>query len=154
MPASPPSDIPPVPDDFLVQNSDAIDAKAIMEEIRRRVEDKKAAGLYRGVPRIALDTPPPPGADRRLEERLALLQTYARVSLEGEPISSHRPVLGKIIVGWKKFTRFWVRRYTDTIFLRQQAHNEEVAAVLDDMAGEIRELRERLKALEESKGGE
>ena len=63
-------------------------------------------------------------------------------------------MLGKIIVGWKKFTRFWVRRYTDAIFLRQQAHNEEVAAVLADMAEEIRELRRRLKELEDSKGGE
>lgn len=140
---SPP--IPPLPDDFLVASSPAIDVQAIMAEIRQRIAEKQQAGLYRGLPRLALDTPPPPGAVRRMEERLALLRAYARPSLEGEPIASHRPVVGRLVVAWKKFTRFWVRRYTDTVFLRQQMFNEEVASLLEEAMAELRSLREQIE---------
>jgi hypothetical protein len=138
--------IPPLPDDFLVESSDVIDAQEVMATIRRRIAEKQQAGLYRGVPRLALDTPPPPGAVRRLEERLALLTTYARPLLEGETISSHRPLVGKIVVGWKRFTRFWIRRYTDTIFLRQQMFNEEVSHLLLELTEEVRALREEIES--------
>ncbi len=133
--------IEPVPDDFLAQNSEAIDARAIMETVRRRVAEKQRAGVYRGLPRLALQTPPPPGASRRADERLALVQMWARQSLEGEPISSHRPIVGRFVVAWKRFTRFWIRRYTDSLFLRQQMFNEEVAALLQELSEEIRTQR-------------
>jgi hypothetical protein len=133
--------IEPVPDDFLAQNSEAIDARAIMETVRRRVAEKQRAGVYRGLPRLALQTPPPPGAARRADERLALVQMWARQSLEGEPISSHRPIVGRFVVAWKRFTRFWIRRYTDSLFLRQQMFNEEVAALLQELSEEIRTQR-------------
>jgi hypothetical protein len=132
----------PVPDDFLVANSDAIDVAAIMETIRKRIAQKQQAGLYRGLPRLALDAPPPPGAVRRAEERLALVKMCARQSLEGEPISSHRPFVGSVLVAWKRFTRFWVRRYTDPLFLRQQMFNEEVAALLEELTAEVKALRQ------------
>ncbi|MBN1478237.1 hypothetical protein JXA47_15890, partial [Candidatus Sumerlaeota bacterium] len=89
---------------------------------------------------------PPPGAVRRLEERLALLTTYARPLLEGEAISSHRPIVGRLVVAWKRFTRFWIRRYTDTIFLRQQMFNEEVSHLLQELTEEVRALREEIES--------
>jgi hypothetical protein len=141
-----PPQIPPLPDNFLLQSTDAINAQEIMAKIRRRIAEKQQAGLYRGLPRLALDTPPPPGAARRVEERLALLHSYARPNLEGEPIASHRPLVGKFIVKFKKFMRFWVRRYTDTIFLRQQMYNDEVAALLEEAMAEIKALRQELES--------
>lgn len=139
IPHQPP--IEPVPDDFLVESNEAIDAKAIVETIRQRVAEKQRAGVYRGLPRLALETPPPQGVGRRAEVRLALVQMYARQSLEGDPITSHRPVIGRLIVPWKRFTRFWIRRYTDALFLRQQMFNEEVASLMQDLTEEIRALR-------------
>jgi hypothetical protein len=136
--------IPPLPDDFLAQNTPAIDAQEIMATIRRRIAEKQQAGLYRGLPRLALDTPPPPGAVRRVEERLALLKMYARHDLAGPPISSHRRFTGWMITAWKRFTRFWIRSYSDSLFLRQQAFNEEVATLLEELTTEVKAIRERL----------
>ncbi len=133
--------IPPLPDDFLAQSSDAINAEEIMATIRRRIAEKQQAGLYRGLPRLALDTPPPPGGVRRAEERLALLHMYARGNLDGDPIASHRPVIGRFIVAAKRAARFLVRRYTDALFLRQQMFNEEMVSLLDDLTREIKEQR-------------
>lgn len=136
-------EIPPVPDDFLVRNAPDLDVEAIMAEIRARIAEKQRAGLYRGVPPLALSAPPPPGTVQRLEERLALLKMYARQNLAGAPISSHRRLLGPLITRWKRFVRFWVRSYTDALFMHQQLVNEEIVAMLEDLAREIGEIKQR-----------
>lgn len=138
------SSVPPLPDDFLADNTSAIDSKEVMAELRRRIQEKQDAGLYEGVPRLALDAPPPLGAKRRFEESIAVLEMYARHDLVGPPIRSHRPSTGWFVVKWKKFVRFWVRRYTDQIFIQQHLFNEEAIALMRDMHREIQALRSQL----------
>ncbi len=75
-------------------------------------------------------------------EDIDLLRAAATLDLQGDPIRSHRPFTGRFIIAWKKFVRFWVRKYTDSLFLRQSFFNSRVVGTLE-------QLRQRLETLEE-----
>jgi hypothetical protein len=129
-----------------------VDIEGIMHQIRRNVEEKRAANVYRddlwqGQPSLARADDP----DCSMDEHLASLRAAGRVQIEGEPITSHRPILGIFIIKYKKFWRYWTRKYTDTLFLRQSLYNSEVAATLTAMNREIRELREEVRSLRDGR---
>jgi hypothetical protein len=116
--------------------SDEIDVARIMEEIRQRVVQKQQAGIYpstlKGISSSA------PGAT---------LSSLAGLRIEGEPITSHRPMLGRYIRLFKKFSRFWVRRYTDPVFLQQSYFNSEAAREIEKLQAEVANLKEQLERL-------
>jgi hypothetical protein len=123
-----------------------VNVKAVMEEIRRRVEEKQRQNLYRDIPMNR------PGVVRERGaadgDALSALRATAGLRIEGEPITSHRPLTGSMIKGFKKFMRFWVRRYTDALFLQQSYFNSEVVNSLEEMKQEVDALKaevERLK---------
>ena len=61
--------------------------------------------------------------------------------------TSHRPMLGKIVKPVKKLTRYWARKYTDSIFLQQNYFNAEAAETMKQMHAEIEELRAEVARL-------
>jgi hypothetical protein len=69
------------------------------------------------------------------------------IDLKGEPIRSHRPVLGIAIKSFKKFTRYWVRKYTDALFLRQNWFNQESVAATDLLIRHVEELEQKVDDL-------
>ena len=71
------------------------------------------------------------------------MEAAARVDLEGEPITSHRPVTGSIIKFVKRQTRFWIRKYTDPILLRQTMFNVELLKTVRELRTELDELRQK-----------
>lgn len=131
------------------------DVAAIMNEIRRRVAEKRRAGLYNEPPLPAAMAAAAPPADSGTalspERHISAMRGAAHADLEGEPIRSHRPVTGPFIKAWKRFTRFWIRRYTDALFLRQSYFNSEATAAAEALLREVRELRREIEALREQR---
>lgn len=127
-----------------------IDVREIMARIEQRVEEKRRRGLYRDEPWLhqTIDFASLGTGERNLSDQLAMLKMASRIDLEGEPISSHRPITGQFIVWIKKWSRFWVRRYTDSIFYKQNHFNAEIVNLLTELAGQINELREEVQRLE------
>lgn len=122
-----------------------VNVKAVMEEIRRRVEEKQRQNAY---PNILMNRPGTvPGRNAGDGEGFAALRATAGLRIEGEPITSHRPLTGNIIKSFKKFMRFWVRRYTDALFLQQSYFNSEVVNSLEEMKQEVKELRAEVDRL-------
>jgi len=127
-----------------------LDVQSIMRRIRESIEAKRASGLLRDEPWLSqrLDIANLPGSARRNADRLALLQMAGRLELEGDPIRSHRPLLGPVINLVKRVSRFWIRKYTDQIFIRQAHYNAELLDILSDLVRENQRMEKRLSVLE------
>lgn len=138
-------------EECLTIDSPDIDVQQVMRRIRESIESKRAAGILREEPWLSrrLDLANLPGSARRNADKLALLQLAGRIELEGEPIKSHRPIVGPLINFVKRVTRFWTRKYTDPIFIRQGHFNSEILEILNDLVRENQELERRLDALEQ-----
>ena len=129
-----------------------VDVVAVMEEVRRRVAEKRAAGIYPPEPAGAAVRQPQAARDgedalAKVAWSLGTMRLSSRISLEGEPVRSHRPMLGAALKAWKKFTRFWIRRYTDTLFLQQSCFNTETANAVTSLHEDVRRLRAELEEL-------
>jgi hypothetical protein len=138
-------------DDGAVEIRDPeIDVDAIMNRIRASIQAKREAGILRDESWLSqrLDEQDLPGSMRESADRLALIRMAGRLDVNGDPVKSHRPIVGRVIVFLKRATRFWIRKYTDTIFTRQAHFNAEVTRLLGDLIQENRDLRARAEALE------
>jgi hypothetical protein len=127
-----------------------IDVEEIMARIRRSITEKKKTRLHRHDAFLAQ------GADllrvgdsaKNLRTRLGLLAQAARIDPEGEPISSHRPLLGPAIKWVKRVTRFWIRKYTDGLLAGQNRFNADVVSALTELHEQLQTTRaenERLR---------
>lgn len=126
----------------VVSAPEGFDVERIMAEVRQLVEKRKQERIYEE-PKSA-EARSTFGAEwvTTVGEQLDLLRAAARLELQGDPIRSHRQFTGRFIVAWKKFVRFWVRKYTDAIFLRQSFFNSQVVAAVE-------KLEQRIDALED-----
>lgn len=133
----------------------AIDVDALMARIRRSIEEKKKSRTYgqdtllsAGIDVLQLSE-----SSKSIADHLALLKYAARIDLEGEQITSHRRLMGFAIQWAKRLTRFWIRKYTDSIFTKQNHFNAELIAVLSELNQRLEELKaenERLRKQIES----
>lgn len=132
----------------IVSAPEEIDIEQLMSEIRRNVAEKRKAGIYTDE-----GLPPWTGFLRpgdvpfSLDDQIRLLEAMARPPLDGDPISSHRPVYGSLIVAAKRFFRYWTRKYTDGMFLRQQQFNGEAVATIRTLRKQVDELRAEVEEL-------
>jgi len=133
-----------------------INVDAIMTHIRGCIQAKREAGLLRDEAWLSqrLDAQDLQHSARRHADRLALVRMSGRLNLEGDPIKSHRPMLGRAIVAFKKFTRYWTRKYTDPLFTRQTHYNAEVLSLVEELLREQRTLKDRVEMLERQAHGE
>ena len=142
-------DITEKTDEFRITSApESLDTEALMAEIRARVAEKRRANIYGDEafePWTAFVQPGDPGL--AMEHRLAYLDACGRINLAGEPIKSHRPVLGRFLIATKKFTRYWVRKYTDALFMRQAHFNSEATGALKAMNEEVQFLRREVEEL-------
>jgi hypothetical protein len=125
-----------------------LDVEELMREVRHNVQLHQSKGLYeekesKMAARSAF------GAEwvTTAGEQMDLLRAVARLDLQGEEYRSHRPWLGPFIVAWKKVVRFWVRKYTDGIFLRQSFFNTQVLSALDNIQQRLDSLEEEVERL-------
>lgn len=134
----------------------AINVEDVMARIRNSIEDKKKSRVYRQDALLAQGTDlfRLGDSNKSLTDHLALLRFAARIDLEGEPVVSHRAFMGFAIKWVKQLSRFWIRKYTDSLFAKQNYFNAELIAILselnqqiEDQKAENRRLREQLEAL-------
>ena len=133
----------------------AIDVDDLMARIRKSIAEKKKSRVYRqdallsqGIDVLQLNQ-----VNKGLADHLALLKYAARIDLEGEQISSHRPLMGIVIKWAKRLTRFWIRKYTDSIFTKQNHFNAEVISVLSELNHQLEELKAENERLRKQVGG-
>jgi len=127
-----------------------IDVEEIMARIRRNISARRKTRIHRhdallaqGADLLRVGEP-----ETNLRARLGLLTQAARIDPEGEPISSHRPLVGGAIKWAKRLTRFWVRKYTDGLLARQNRFNADVASALTELHEQLEAARaenERLR---------
>lgn len=144
-------------ENFAIEIRDAaINVDDIMARIRRSIDEKKKSRVYRQDALLAqgIDVLQLSQSSKGLADHLALLKYAARIDLEGEQISSHRPFMGFAIKWAKRLTRFWIRKYTDSIFTKQNHFNAELISVLSELNHQVEELKsenERLRRENETR---
>ncbi|MGB9692196.1 MAG: hypothetical protein ACPL7D_08505 [Candidatus Sumerlaeaceae bacterium] len=133
----------------IISAPEGLDVEQLMAEVRALVQEKRASKLYDEPATGSMQARSSFGAEwvTSVGEELDLLRAAARLALEGEPIRSHRPRIGRLIIAWKKFVRFWVRKYTDAIFLRQSFFNTKVVATLERLEQRVERLENELDLL-------
>jgi hypothetical protein len=143
------TDSPEHPEEFRITSApETIDTEALMAEIRAKVAEKRRANIYGDEafePWTAFVQPGDPSL--AMGHRLAYLDGCGKIDLAGEPIKSHRPFLGRFLIATKKFTRYWVRKYTDALFMRQAHFNSEATGALKAMNEEVQFLRREVEEL-------
>lgn len=134
-----------IPDDL-----EGVDVRRLMEDIKRRAEEKRAAGLYRELPLDELEK-------MRLGERgevtiqdplheiifnVELARHFAVVS-SYYPIGARRTPLGPFILLAKKILRRFMTPYMDAVFEKQRQFNAQVLKALEVFREIIERERER-----------
>ncbi len=138
--------------------SSPVDVARIMEEIKARVAERKASGFYseEEVQRIAemeLEVHEfLPGYRDDLDHHLAILNDTWDTKTE-TPMTSHRPVVGPVIVAVKKLLRRLTAPYINMVLAQQVEFNSTLVRLLNSFAPQIRDhlqgLDQQLDQLEE-----
>jgi hypothetical protein len=123
---------------------DPIDVDAIMEDLRRRVAEKKARGLY-GVDALMADAVEDDGEPFGLEE-LERLRELAVQRVDIEVASSTKPVVGGAV---SKLKRLLVRGTSQPVYglsAQATAFNGSLLAYLSSLAREVAALERQMRA--------
>ncbi|MBU1669815.1 MAG: hypothetical protein KKF41_01745 [Actinobacteria bacterium] len=133
----------------------AIDPEALEEELRRRVEARKASGAYSHEVESALAERLPDEPDAEALPPAAALDyaaTRAMSSWEvtaAYPVATDRRLLRPFIIFAKRLARLWARIAVGPIQREQTAFNRHVATALEALRREALEERSRALAAEE-----
>jgi O-antigen chain-terminating methyltransferase len=143
-----------------------VDVARLMEEIKERVRERRAAGFYsdeevRRIAQMELEvTEALPGFREEVEQHLGALND-AWDNQRDPAISSHRPGVGRVIVAAKRSMWRALRPYTRLLLQRQSEFNTALLHLLnafvlpvrdqlrDSMAGLARKIEELSLAMHE-----
>ncbi len=130
------------------------DVKEIIKDIKNRIEEKKKAGIYINEPELEQNNKVfnHNFSSLCIDEKIEILNFLSSIDLEGEKITSHRPVLGLFIKSVKKFFRFWTRKYTDTIFSKQSQFNSETVELLTKISNDLEMLKKEMENIKKQRG--
>ncbi len=139
--------------------ADGVDVQAIMEEIRRTVERKRAEGVYDD-DRIAraerMNFQELKDEDSFFDFYMSSLHHVHLVDINDFPIRTHRGIFGKPIVLLKKTIWKLLRFYTYRMFSQQNQINGQVINALDGLNRKLNrrtaEIEARIARLEERLG--
>lgn len=136
-----------------IQDGSKIDIERIMKEIREKVKHKKQLGIYtdadiQDISRLSLEVPA--GASMSgngFSDQIAFLQNIYDFRT-GYQISSHRSLIGKLIVAVKCFFISLILKLASPVWDKSVSYNFHVLQLINSMAEEIESLKkecERLK---------
>ncbi|MBI4011869.1 MAG: class I SAM-dependent methyltransferase [Candidatus Rokubacteria bacterium] len=132
----------------------AVDVARLMEEIKERVRQRRAAGFYseeevRRIAQMELEvTEVVPGFQTEIEHHLALLNDAWDTAAE-PVITSHRKGVGRVIVALKRLLRGLTRPYITLVLARQVGFNSTLLRLLNAFVLPVRDqLREGLVSLQ------
>jgi len=139
-----------------VAEEPTVDVARLMEEIKERVRQKKAAGFYseeelRRITQMELEVQEVlPGYRDELDFHLTTLNDIWDPK-EPEPIASHRRVLGPALVALKRVIQRLARPVIGLALARQTRVNSHLVQLLNSFAPQIRDhLREVALRLEQA----
>jgi O-antigen chain-terminating methyltransferase len=128
----------------------AVDVARLMAEIKARVQERKAAGLYseeevRRVTRMELEvTESAPGFAGELEQHLAALNDGWDTTAE-PVITTHRGGLGRAVVLVKRLLRRLTRPYISMVLQRQVQFNGALLHLLNPFVLPVRDQLQDLQ---------
>lgn len=134
-----------------VQDNKNINIEQIMSQIRDNVHHKKQSGLYvdadiKTASNLSLDIPLLPSSGEGLSDQVAyLLQNYDFRT--GYQISSHRPLLGKIIVPIKRLIIWSAFKLAGPVWERNISYNFHVVQLLSSLSKEVDVLKKECAEL-------
>jgi len=133
-----------------------VDVARLMEEIKERVRQRKASGFYseeeiRRITRMELEVQEVlPGYRDELDFHLTTLNDIWDPR-EPEPITSHRRVVGPVLVALKRVVQRLGRPFIGLALARQARVNSHLVQLLNSFAPQIRDhLRELAHRLEQA----
>lgn len=127
----------------------SVDVVRLMEEIKERVRQRRASGFYsdeevRRIAKMELEvTEVVPGFREEVEHHLAVLNDAWDTAAD-PVISSHRRILGPIIVALKKLLRQVTRPYITLVLARQVDFNSRLLHLLNSFVPPATELSRKL----------
>ena len=130
----------------------SVNVAQLMEEIKARVRQRRASGYYsdeevRRVAEMELEVGEvvPAPALSELEHHLAAINDSWDVLREPE-VTSHRPVVGRVIVGFKRLMLRLMRPYTALVLQRQLDFNTALLHLLNAFVLPVRDKFPELTA--------
>jgi len=130
-------------DDYIEIGADGVDVAAVVEDVRRAVEEKRARGLYaeRGLDKLpVLEIKELKDNSEVLRSVVSSMDKSAMLDIGDFLIVSKGGVLGRLEASVKKALWKMLRFYTYRMFTQQREFNLQVVAVLDAMLQRLSEL--------------
>jgi hypothetical protein len=121
-----------------------IDVNRIMEQIRSRIDEKKKTGRYspeelQGIERMTLQIQGENAEPEEGDIQYHLSQVNYLCDTRRPPeLSSHRKVLGAMVIGFKKAIRKLTEPYIQMVLKRQVEFNVELVRLLNQLAMDVR----------------
>ncbi len=134
--------------DLLEIKDDTVDVEEIMANIRQNLKDKGIEEV--DFPDVLSLAGPGDVGDYSIDEDMAVLNTDWEVVAD-RPITSHRKIIGPIIVFFKKVVRKCLRWYINPIVDKQRSFNGAAVRVIGNIKGtqdKTAELEARVANLE------
>lgn len=146
-------------DDKFKIGTEGVDAEGVMAEVRRRVEAKRARGVYNQFSLADAghehDTIALKQGNEYFDYYLKSLLLASEIDINDFEIASKSPLFGRPVVWLKKLIWKLLKFYTFRLFSQQRDFNARVAVILQGMdrrySRKLAELDEKIKARDEDR---
>ncbi len=134
---------------------DEINVEEIMSKIRENIQKRRQSGAYDPQMELLINQPlqkPPPGAGQGdIKSDLDYLNSHWDVHAEYS-ITSHRPVIGQLLISGRQLIHAEVKRYADLIAGKQTEFNLRVIrslkSILDLLEAKIASVNSRIDVVD------
>ncbi len=131
---------------FAQINADGVNVERIMQEIRARVDEKKARGDYDQYDLTGLNLSHLPADDDLLPFVLKIMKKSWEIEIGDFEIRSAGGLLGWIEVRVKKVIWFLLKFYTYRMFTQQREFNIQVVTALNGLHARLTRLEQQAPA--------
>jgi len=131
-------------------NEDEINVEEIMNKIRENIRKRKGAGVFpeKSIENLQQDSFPEASLNgSKIQRDLEYLNSNWDIQNNSYFISSHRPVVGKFLVGGRELVHGEVRRYIDPIVWKQKEFNASTTRLFNDVAGRFSYYNDKIDQL-------
>lgn len=124
-------------------NDEEVNVEEIMRKIRENISKRKEQGTYPSpideVNQQLISSQKLPMGEIRGEvaDDLAALNRSCDIQNNSYVISSHRPIVGKVLIKGREVVHGEVRRYVDPMVFKQIAFNQSASKVLNNTANRL-----------------
>lgn len=131
-----------------------IDVKQLMETIRKNIERKKREGIITDeklAEAEALKIGSNPDKSDFIKSYITTARIISDIDIEhykfGIPPFLNKPVLGHMVLAFKKFIRRFLRFHTRGIFNQQVDFNRHMVQLVEALYNQVEELTEEIEKL-------